>query len=143
MKKTLLIALLLTLSMGTAVAKQQRGSGASAAGIGGAASNPVERLTDQLGLDVDQVAAITAIFEEAQALRDAERTIFLTIVDEIRTDTHLLVLGALTPEQQALHEELLLQRDALRQTIQDAGFGGGRGMQGGQGGGLRIRDCDG
>ena len=56
MKKTLLIALILMLSAGMAIAQQQGGPGPSQGGKGHPGNhanhgNPVERLTERLGLD--------------------------------------------------------------------------------------------
>ena len=125
MKKILLIALILTLAMGTAIAKQQRGSGSPGARGG----DPVAHLTEQLGLDADQVAQITAIFEETRTLRDEERQKSREIFCEIRTDSHGQVVAVLTPEQLALFEEMQQNRDELKRAINEAraelGHGGG------------------
>ena len=127
MKNVLLIALVLTLSMGTAMAKQKGGFEPPARGGG----DPIERLADQLGLDVDQVATITVIFEVTQALRDEEREAFEAILCEIRDDSHAQILAVLTPEQQVLFDEMQQKREELRMAIEEAhnerGFGGGRG----------------
>jgi hypothetical protein len=110
MKKLTLIALVLSLAMGTAIAKQKGGPDRPPRG----SSDPVERLTDQLGLDVDQVAEITVIFEETKALRDEQREVFHEIICEIRTDTHTQILAVLTPEQQSLFDELRQKREEAR-----------------------------
>ena len=132
MKKTLLIALLITFAMGTAVARQHHGSGPAAGGNGA----PVERLAEQLDLDLDQVAAITAIFEDSRLLRDEERERSHEILCEIRTNTHVQILEVLTPEQQVQFEKLQKKRREIRQAFEDAhaehGFGSGR----------KMRDCD-
>ncbi len=133
MKKILLIALLLTLASGTAIAQKQHGFGDSSGGanksVGG--SNPVERLTERLGLSADQAAEIAVIFETTQMLRDEEREESRQIACELRDSTHLQVLEVLTPEQEALYLEQQQQRAELRQAIEEArgdrGYGG-RGM---------------
>ena len=145
MKKTLLIAFLLTFAMGTAIAQQgQRGSGPSKGNFGN--SNPVERLTEQLGLDEAEAAEIAFIFEEAQALRDEERQKLQELFYNMRKTVHAQVLEVLTPEQQALFAELQQKREELRQALKDMradrGFGGGGG--GGNSSGDRgTQDCNG
>ena len=144
MKKVLLIALLLALASGTAIAQGksgpgdqgQGGNGAPGNSMGGNAGNPVDRLTDQLGLDEEQVIAISAIFEDNQLLREDERERARAANCEIRISTHEQILGELTPEQAVLFDELQQQRNALRQAFEEmrqahggSGFGGGRGMQ--------------
>jgi len=144
MKKTLLIALILTLSAGMAIAQQKGGPGFSQGGAGnpgqgsfqaGNRGNPVDRLTERLGLDETQAAEIALIFEENQLLRDEERDRNRAISDEIRVNTHARIMEVLGPEQQALFEAQLRDRDQLRQALEeiraDRGFGG-RGP----------RDCD-
>lgn len=110
MKKLLLIALLLSLAMGTAIAKPKGGPNSPPRG----GNDPVERLTDQLGLDVDQVAAITAIFEETNALRDEQREASQEVLCELRTETHTEIYAVLTPEQQALFDEFQQAREDAR-----------------------------
>lgn len=138
MKKTLLIALLLTLASGMAIAQQHGGPGSPPGGQGqagnfhaGSPGNPVERLTENLGLDEAQVAQITLIFEEAQQLRDEERERSHAISDENRANTHAQIMQILSPEQQVLFEEHLQRREELRQALDEMraehGFGGGRG----------------
>jgi Spy/CpxP family protein refolding chaperone len=139
MKKVLLIAVLLSLSAGMAVAQQQGGP-ASPHGMqgnpghfyAGSPVNPAERLIENLGLDEAQAAEVTAIFEEAQLLRDEERERARLVSDEIRANVHAQIQLILTPEQLALFEEQLQKRDQLRQALDDMraehGFGGGHGM---------------
>jgi len=144
MKKVLLIALLLALASGTAIAQGKSGPGGQGQGgngnpgnaLGGNAGNPVDRLTDQLGLDEAQAIAISAIFEDNQLLREEERERARATNCEIRVSTHEQILVLLTPEQAALFEEHQQQRNALRQALEEmrqahggGGFGGGRGMQ--------------
>lgn len=132
MKKLTLIALVLSLAMGTAIAKQKSGPNSPPRGGG----DPVERLTDQLGLDVDQVAAITAIFEETKALRDEEQEAFKAVLCELRADSHTQIITVLTPEQQALFDELQQKREEARaafmETHPEHKAGGKHGMM----------DCD-
>ncbi len=144
MKKTLLIALLLSLSAGMAVAQQQGGPG-SAPGMqgqgmqgnpghfySGGPVNPAERLTANLGLDEAQAAEVAAIFEEAKLLHDEERERSRLVSDEIRANVHAQIQLVLSPEQQALFEEQLQRREQLRQDMDELrgerGMGGGRGM---------------
>ena len=138
MKKALLIALVLTLSAGLAVAQQHGGPGSNQGGKGQAGnsqarerSHPVDRLTENLGLDEAQAAEITLIFEEAQLVRAEEREKSCVIMEENRANTHAQILEVLTPEQAALFQEQHQKREDLRQALEDVradrGFGGGRG----------------
>jgi hypothetical protein len=135
MKKTLLVALILMLSAGMAIAQQQGGPGGGKGNRGdsqtGNRGNPVERLTEHLGLDDAQAAEIAFIFEETQLLREEERERSRAVADEIRATTHARVMEELNPDQQALFEEQRLEREQMRQAIKefrtDGGFGGGRG----------------
>ncbi len=138
MKKILLIALLLTLASGMAIAQQQGGQGSPQEGKGQQAGfnstyrvNPVERLTENLGLDEAQAAEIAFIFEEAHLLRDEERERTRAIADENRVNTHARIMEMLTPEQQVLFEEQRQKREDMRQALDEIraerGYGGGRG----------------
>jgi len=138
MKKTLLIALILMLSAGMAIAQQHGNPGSPQGGKGnhgnfqaGNRGNPVERLTERLGLDEAQAAEIALIFEDSQLLREEERERSRAVADEIRATTHAQVLEVLTPDQQALFEEQRQEREQMRQAIEeyrsDGGFGGRRG----------------
>lgn len=141
MKKLLMIAFLLTLSTGVAIAQGQKGSGQGTGGQGNAMAgshgnfgNPLERMTEQLGLDEEQVAAIAAIFEANQALRDEERERSRLIACDIRAETQARILEILRPDQIAIHEELQLQREEFRRAFEDmqqsrgrSGFGNGPG----------------
>jgi len=143
MKKVLLIALLLTLATGTAIAQSQQGPGGQGPGgngnpgnyMGGNPGNPVDRLTDQLGLDTDQAIAVAAIFEENQLARFEEQERAHQANCEIRISTHEQILALLTPEQALLFEEHQLKRDELRRALDEmrqahgGGFGGERGLQ--------------
>jgi Spy/CpxP family protein refolding chaperone len=141
MKKALLIAFLLTLTTGMAIAQQQGGPGSPPGGQGNRGhfnavnqGNPVDRLTERLGLDEAQAAAIALIFEETQLLRDEERERSCAVSDEIRANTHAQIMAVLTSEQQALFEEQRHRREELMQALEDAGaehgFGGGHAMRG-------------
>jgi Spy/CpxP family protein refolding chaperone len=138
MKKTLLIALVLLLTSGMAIAQQnggpegpQGGKGNMADNHRGNPGNPVDRLTERLGLDEAQAAEITLIFEEMQLLREEEREKCRATSEGLRESTHAQVMDVLTLEQQALFEAQLQQREQMRQAIDevraDRGFGGGRG----------------
>jgi Spy/CpxP family protein refolding chaperone len=149
MKKVLLIAFLLAFTAGMASAQQQGGPGTPPGGPGaggqggqgnhgnfhgGNHGNPVERLTERLGLDEAQAAAIALIFEDTQQLRDEERERTCAAAEEIRANTHAQIMEVLTLEQQALFEEQQQKRLELMQALQDAGaehgFGGGHNMRG-------------
>ena len=138
MKKTLLIALVLLLTSGMAIAQQNGGPEGSQGGKGNMANshrgntgNPVDRLTERLGLDETQAEEIALIFEETQLLREEERERCRAAADEIRATTHARVMEELTPDQQARFEEQRQEREQMRQAIKefraDGGFGGGRG----------------
>lgn len=135
MKKTLLIALLLTLTAGMASAQQQGGPGMVPGMHGnpgalhaGNPVNPADRLTENLGLDEAQAAEIASIFEEARLLRDEERERSRLAGDEIRANVHAQIMALLTPEQQTRFEDQLQKREQLRQDLEDMraehGFGG-------------------
>jgi len=138
MRKTLLTALILTFSAGTAIAQQQGGPNADP-GLNGNpgysyALNRAERLTERLGLSEEQAAELAVIFEEAQMLRDEERERARLVADEIRATIHERIQLMLSPEQQALFEEQLQDREQLRQALEElraergfGGFGGGHG----------------
>ncbi len=142
MKKLLLIAFLLTFAVGTAIA-QQGGPGSGGGGKGkpgnaqngGNAGNPVERLTELLGLDEAQIAAIGLIIEDNQALREEERESARLAAEKNRADTHALILAELTDDQVAIFEEHRQQREALKQALDELrderGFGGGGRGRGG------------
>ena len=147
MKKLLLIAFLLTFAVGTAIA-QQGGPGSQGGGKGnqgnsqngGGNGNPVERMTELLGLTETQAAAIELIFEDSQALREEERERAREAAQKNRADTHTLILAELTDEQAAIFEEHRQQREALKQALEELrnerGFGG-------TGGGRGTGDCNG
>jgi Spy/CpxP family protein refolding chaperone len=151
MKKILLIAFLLTFAAGSATAQQIHapGTGTGGPGTGGTAGNsgmagntgmtgnfgsPALRLTEELGLDVDQAAEIELIFEEAQLLRAEEQERAQLVSCDNRANTQAQIFEILTPEQQALYAELQQKRDEFRKAFNEmkqarGGFGGGRGMQ--------------
>ena len=128
MKKALLIALLLTVASGTALAQKHQGFGKPA----GTAGNPVERLTEQLGLSVNQAAEITAIFETTRLSHEEEQEKNRQINCDIRATTHAQVLEVLSADQEALYAELQNNRKEMRQAFEDMqaerGYGGGRKM---------------
>lgn len=143
MKKTLLIAFVLLVSSGMAIAQQNGGPGQGGPGLGQGgydspgnfqsrnSINQVERLTERLGLDEAQAAEIAAILEDAALLRSQERERSRAIALENRENTHAQIMAILSPEQQALFEEQIRQRELLRQTLEemgaDHGFGRGHG----------------
>ncbi len=93
--------------------------------------NPVDRLTEHLGLDETQAAEIALIFEESQLLREEEREKCRAMSEELRESTHTQIMEVLTPEQQALFAAQLQEREQMKQAFEEAradrGFGGGRG----------------
>ena len=140
MKKTLLIALVLILTSGMAIAQQNGGPDGFQDGKGnmsndrgnrGNRGNPVDRMTENLGLDETQAAEIALIFEETELLREEEREKCRATSEELRENTHLQILEVLNPDQKALFDEQLLQREQMRQAIREAradrDFGGRRG----------------
>jgi len=151
MKKTLLIALVLLLTSGMAIAQQKGGQGPGPGGPGSAQNgtdNPgnfqdrnsvrkVERLTERLGLDEAQAAEIALILEDAALVRNEERERSRTIAMENREATHAQIMAVLSLEQQALMQEQVRQREQLRQTLED--MGADRGFRHGHGTG----NCDG
>jgi len=135
MKKTLLIALVLLLTSGMAIAQQYGGPDASQNRKGSMGNNqrgnPVDRMTEHLGLDETQAAEIALIFEETQLLREQERENCREASEALRESTHVQIMEVLSAEQQALFEAELQQREQMRQAMEeiraDRGFGGGRG----------------
>ena len=147
MKKIFLIALTLSLASGMAIAQQKGGFGQSQGAKGnpgnsqvgnpdnlraGNRGNPVERMTEQLGLDEAQAESVAVILEDMQLLRDEERQRTRATAAEIRESTHLQILDVLTPEQQVLFEEQHQRREELKQALEDlnqsrrdGGYGGG------------------
>ncbi|MGB7451503.1 MAG: hypothetical protein WBM36_05170, partial [Lysobacterales bacterium] len=104
MKKTLLIALVLLLTSGMAIAQQNGGPEGFQGGKGNMANNhrgnhgnPVDRLTERLGLDETQAAEIALIFEETQLLREEEREKCRAMSEELRENTHTQIIEVLTP----------------------------------------------
>ena len=142
MKKSLLIALLLTFAMGTASAQQKGGPGANSGGQGNSCTTQFDRMTDHLGLDEAQAAEIADILEEARLLRDEERTKIQLVMEEQRAITHELILEVLTPDQQALFEEQHQRREELKQALKDMGMSR-CGAGGGFGGGPGTGECSG
>jgi len=150
MKKTLLTALILTFSTGMAVAQQQGSPNADPGvnnmnGLNGNAGysyalNRVERLTERLGLSKEQAAELALIFEDAEMLRAEERARAQLAGEEIRAAIQERIRLMLSPDQQALFEEQLQEREQLRQALEDlraergfGGFGGSHGMGTGTG----------
>ena len=144
MKKTLLIALVLLLTSGMAIAQQNGGQGRGQGGNDNPGNQQsrnsvshVERLTERLGLDEVQAAEIAAILEDAALVRSEERERSRVIAMENREITHAQIMAILSPEQQALMEEQIQQREQLWQTLEDMGADRGFGRGHGKG------DCDG
>jgi hypothetical protein len=143
MKKTLLIALVLLLTSGMAIAQQKGGPGQGGPGSGqDGTENPgnfqsrnsvskVERLTERLGLDEAQAAEIALILEDAALVRNEEQVRSRAIAMENREATHAQIMAVLSTDQQALMEEQIQQHEQLRQTLEDMGadrgFGRGHG----------------
>ena len=137
MKKTLLIALVLTIASGMAIAQQQGGPG----GPGGKGPHgnsqgcdrpdPVERMTETLALDETQAAEIALIFEESQLMREEEQERSRAISEENRANTHAQIMQILNSDQQVLFAEHIQQREQMRQAYEEIraerGYGRGRG----------------
>jgi hypothetical protein len=146
MKKLLLTALLLTFAAGIVVAQQQGGPGSQGGGkdnrghaqSGGNVGSPVNRLTDLLGLDEGQAAAIELIFEDGQLVREQERERARVVAEENRANTHVQILDVLTTDQQILFEEHRQEREAMKQAIEEF-----RAERSYDGGGHGARDCEG
>ena len=144
MKKTLLIALVLLLTSGMAIAQQNGGQGQGQGGNDNPGNQQsrnsvshVERLTERLGLDEVQAAEVAAILEDAALVCNEERERSHVIALENREITHAQIMAVLGPEQQALFDEQIQQREQLRQTLEDMGAERGFGRGHGKG------DCDG
>ena len=138
MKKTLLIALVLLLTSGMAIAQQNGGPDGSQGGKGNMANShrgnpgsPVDRMTARLGLDETQAAEIALIFEENQLLREEERENCQATSEALRENTHEQIMELLSDEQRTLFVAQLQEREQMRQAMEDVradrGFGGGRG----------------
>lgn len=138
MKKTLLIALVLLLTSGMAIAQQNGGPEGPQGGEGNMANtyrgnpgNPADRMTERLGLDETQAAKIALIFEETQLLREEERENCRATSEALRENTHAQVMEVLSAEQQALFAAQLEERQQMKQAMDEAradrGFGGGGG----------------
>jgi Spy/CpxP family protein refolding chaperone len=139
MKKIVLIAMLFALATGSAFAQGSgsgNGGGQGGPGMGqgaGKAGNPVDRLTELLGLSDAQAAAIAIIFEEAQLLREEERERARAVAEEHRAYMQSAILAELTLEQAALYEAHQAERAAFRQAFED--MMAERRMRGSSGGG--------
>ncbi|MCW8925316.1 MAG: hypothetical protein OQJ84_03590 [Xanthomonadales bacterium] len=149
MKKIVLIAFLFAFATGTAMA-QQAGNGSgngpgggagNAAMAGGGPGNQLDRLTEVLGLDEVQVAALAAIFEDAQLLREQEQERARLLAEEMRATIHAEIIALLTPEQLALYEEHQAKREEFRQMLDEMRQARGAGGYGG--GGRGTGDCNG
>jgi Spy/CpxP family protein refolding chaperone len=145
MKKLLLIALLLTLTTGMAIAQQNGGPGSQGGGKGKAGNgqtgnfgNPVDRLTESLGLSPEQADAIALIFEENQLQREEERARAREMGEEMKATTHADILEILDYDQAIIFEEQMQEREAFRQNLEE--YRGNRGMGGGSRG---TGDCNG
>lgn len=141
MKKLVLIALLLSMATGTAMAQGMGGNGngngagggkGNPAMTGGGAGDPAARLTEVLGLDEAQAAAVAAIFEDAQLLREEEQERARLFAEEVRAGIHEDIIALLTPEQLALYEEHQAKRAEFRAMLDEM-----RQARGGNGGGGR------
>ena len=155
MKKIVMIAMLFALATGSVFAQGFGNGNGNGGGQGmgqkaGKAGNPVDRLTELLGLDEIQVAAITAIFEEAQLLREQEREQARLAAEEHRAYMQSAILAELTGEQVAIYEAHQAERAAFRQAFEDMmaerrsrGGGGGGNGGGGFGGAGNPDGCGG
>ena len=153
MKKLLLIALILTFAAGTAIA-QQGGNGGGGNGNGngkpangqqgGGYGDPIDRMTELLDLTPEQVFLLEGIFGESQAVREEARNAMRAAAEAHRAEVHTQILGVLDDDQEDLWEAHQLEREALRQTLEEMGYGRGAGGNGNRGGGGRgTGDCNG
>jgi hypothetical protein len=143
MKKIVLIAFLFALATGTAMAQQGQGGPGNAGGNGnpsvtgnpggqGGPGNPVDRLTEVLGLDEIQAAALAAIFADAQLLRDQEQQRARDFACDVQASIHEQIVLLLDADQLALYEEHQAKRAEFRQMLDEmrqarggaGGFGG-------------------
>ena len=148
MKKLILIALLLTMAAGTAMAQGMGGNGNGAAGgkgnpamTGGGPGDPVARLTEVLGLSDTQAEAVAAIFEAAQLLREEEQERARQFAEEMRTTIHDEISLLLSAEQLELYEEHQAKRAEFRAMLDE--MRQARGGNGGGGRGTGTGDCSG
>ena len=139
MKKIVLIAMVFALATGSAFAQgagNGNGGGQGGPGMSQGAGDPVARLTELLGLDGAQAAAIAAIFEEAQLLREEERARAYAVAEEHREYMQSAILAELTDDQIAIYEAHLAERAAFRQAFDEMmAERRARGGNGGNGGG--------
>ena len=139
MKKIVLIAMLFALATGSVFAQGMgngNGQGGGGQGIGqgaGNPGNPVDRLTELLGLDEAQAAAIAAIFEDAQLLRDQQREQARLAAEEHRAEIQAAIHAELYPEQIAIYEAHQAEKAAFRKAFNE--MMAERRGRGGQGGG--------
>ena len=146
MKKLALIAFVLIFAAGTAMAQQGgpgNGNGNGKGGnsqVGGGYGDPLERLTELLGLTNQQAIDIGLIFEDAQIAREEAREAARVAAEAHRAEVHAAILLVLDDNQDAIFEEHKAEREALKQAIQEMrnerGFGGG-------GNGRGTGDCNG
>lgn len=139
MKKLALIAFVLIFAAGTAMAQQGgpgngNGNGGGKGGnsqAGGGYGDPVERLTELLGLSDQQAIDIGLIFEDAQLAREEAREAARIAAEAHREAVHAAILEVLDENQAIIFEDHKAQREALKQAIQEMrnerGFGGGNG----------------
>ena len=139
MKKIVLIAMLFALATGSAIAQGMgngNGQGDGGQGMGqgaGNPGNPVDRLTELLGLDEAQAAAIAALFEDAQLLRDQQREQARLAAEEHRAYMQSEILAVLTPEQVDIYEAHKAEKAAFRKAFNE--MMAERRGRGGKGGG--------
>lgn len=148
MKKLVLIALLLSMATGSAMAQGMGGNGNGAGGgkgnpamTAGGAGDPAARLTEVLGLDAAQAAAVAVIFEDAQLLREEERERARLFAEEVRAGIHEDIVALLTPEQLALYEEHQAKRAEFRAMLDEMRQARGGNGGGGRGNGTGTGDC--
>lgn len=155
MKKLALIAFVLIFAAGTAVAQQGgpgQGGGKGKPGNGqqggGSYGDPIARMTELLDLSDEQITKLEIIFENSQAVREEAREQMREAAEFHREAVRAQVEGVLLPEQAALWKEHQLEREALRKTLEEMGYGrgnggAGNGGNGGAGGGRGTGDCNG
>ncbi|MGD9264972.1 MAG: hypothetical protein PVJ71_04250 [Lysobacterales bacterium] len=142
MKKIVLIAMLFALATGSVYAQGigngnggGQGGGQGSGQGGGNPGSPVDRLTELLGLDAAQVADLTAIFDDAQLLREQERERARAIAEEHQAAMKSAILAILYPEQVAIYEAHQAEKAAFRKAF-DEMMAERRGRGGNAGGGF-------
>jgi len=122
-------ALFATFALGVAFAQPQPGPGPGFGPPPG--GSPMQRLTEELGLDDAQAAEIQAIHGAARDLHREQQMRTFRALEALREETHAAIMQVLDPGQQARFQELL----ELRTERWGEGPGPGMGPRGPMGAG--------